>query len=179
MKFNPLALIVLVLTFGCKNQPNVHNTDPAVDKDPFVNCKYGSPKPIFEEALSAVKMHQFQINGMEGIEEIEFEDSLGLTLIQSGCDAIRQEFRFRIPGSDFTGHENGFWISQCVGLLNFLATVDDRYASFYMWGQSIQEMASGIQLGEPVEVQPGFFAEIDKILASDHAILLLILSEGQ
>lgn len=169
MKQFLLLLSIAFTLIGCNNN-KVGRTD-------FSDCKYQAPAAIFSDSLSRVSRHQFALRQLEGVEEIDFDNGLNLTIIQSGCDAIRQEFQFQISGQSFPSADKNFWITQTIDWLKFLSSLHPKYLSFNDWGKAISIQAPSIELGEPIELQDGFFVEIDKIISSDHAILLLILSQ--
>lgn len=169
MKINRFLIIFFFLILGCKNVGSEGRS--------FDDCPNPVPVAVFSDTLSAVTSHQFHLKATEGIEEVAFKNGMQLTLIQSGCEAIRQEFQFRLPGDDFPDDTITYWIEETMNQLRFLANLGPQYLSLNAWTQVIEEQKEQIQLGEPVEIQIGFFVEIDRIISADHAILLLILSE--
>ena len=90
MKYFLQVILLTLGLIGCQSNSG---------KDPFENCKYGKPKPIFPAESPMVNQHSFEIKGMEGIEEVSFSNGLSVTLVQTGCDYIQQEFQFTVPGN--------------------------------------------------------------------------------
>lgn len=144
--------------------------------EPFADCKYGTPIAIFKPGLPGLVSHQFDLNETESIEQLEFKDSLELTLVQSGCDERKQEFQFKLMGN-YQDQPNEFWVEQTLDLLQKLGRLSPDYQVFNAWAEALSLQQDKIRLAQPSEVQPGFFVRIDKILSQEHAILLLILSE--
>ena len=169
MKINPFAILLFFLTAGCQNTPSEPRS--------FSDCSLPAPVAVFNDALAAVKSHDFQLKDLEGIEEVEFTNGMHLTLIQSGCETVRQEFQFQIPGSDFPPNDTEYWIAEALRQLRYLAGLGPQYLSLNDWAQAIEMNKNQFRLGEPAEIQVGFRAEIDRILYADHATVLLILSQ--
>lgn len=169
MKISRFAVLLFLITVGCKNT----SSEPRS----FSDCPNPAPVAVFSNTLASVKSHRFQLNDLEGIEEVEFTNGMHLTLIQSGCETIRQEFQFRIPGSDFPSDDTEYWITEALEQLRYLAGLGPQYLSLNDWAQAIEMNREQFQLGEPAEIQVGFRAEIDRIRYADHATVLLILSQ--
>ena len=169
MRISSFSILCILLIIGCENTPS--------DQKSLTDCPYPTPVAIFSDTLSAVVQHQFSLKDMEALEEVTFHNGMGLTLIQSGCKTIRQEFQFRLPGNSFPGNNPEFWVGETLNQLQFLTSLGPQYLSLNAWGQAIDAQKEHLVLGEPTEIQIGFYAEIDKIISADHAILLLILSE--
>ncbi|MDX1666637.1 MAG: hypothetical protein R3350_05395 [Saprospiraceae bacterium] len=143
----------------------------------FSDCKYDRPQPIFESDLPTVVEHQFDIRRMKGIEEVEFSGHPDLTIIQSGCDHIRQEFQFELDSLP-QNTEAAFWIDLAQEQFHRLGNLSPDYLVFLSWAQEIKEKAYQIKLAESIELQPGFYVRIDKIISRNSAILLVVLSEN-
>lgn len=169
MKISRFAILLFLIAVGCKNTPS--------EPSSFSDCPHPPPVAIFNDGLAAVTSHRFQLNNLEGIEEVDFVSGMRLTLIQSGCETIRQEFQFRLPGSDFPSDDTEFWIEEALRQLRYLAGLGPGYLSLNDWAQAIEMNKEQFQLGEPAEIQVGFRAEIDRIRYADHATVLLILSQ--
>jgi len=169
MRTRSVVVTILVFLFSACGEDN---TDAY-----FENCKYGKPKAIFSSDTPRVESHSFRIKNREGIEEIEFESGKSLTIIQTGCDSIRQVFQFRLPGS----YEKGSalkWVELTVEQFEFLASLGPEYMVFSSWAQSIAARAEFIKLAGSTEIQPGFFVGIDRVISRDHVDLLVTLSES-
>jgi hypothetical protein len=169
MKISQFSTLLFFIAMGCSNGPSESRS--------LSDCPHPAPVPIFNDDLAAVTNHRFQLNDLEGIEEVDFANGMRLTLIQSGCETIRQEFQFRIPGSDFPSDDTEYWVEEALRQLRYLAGLGPQYLSLNDWAQAIEMNKELFQLGEPTEIQVGFRAEIDRIRYADHATVLLILSQ--
>lgn len=171
MKIN-MAIMLFVFTLSACGSGDAGTPSLA-------DCPHPVPSAVFSDTLAAVVQHRFQLKPTESVEEVSFANGVNLTLIQSGCEARRQSFRFQLPGENFPANDPGFWITQTIEQLKFLASLSPIYQSLSAWSQVIEQQEAYIQLGEPFEVQPGFFIEIDKIQSAGYANLLLTLSESR
>jgi hypothetical protein len=145
--------------------------------NPFDQCKYGKPQAIFTEAHPDVKRQQFRIAKQESIEEIVFANGKRLTIRQSGCDTISQHFEFLLPEETWSDTPE-FWIQRSIEEFDELATIDPSSLGFSTWARAIEAHAPAMSLTESFEVQPGFYVRIDRIVDTDHAILMVTLSEN-
>ena len=166
---------VLVVMFVCffivrcgENQPK--------SASEFADCKYGSPKAIFSDAVPQITAHSFKIFNKEGIELVRFDNGMVLELIQSGCNEIVQSFKFRIPG-DHRAKNALDWVDEAVNQLRYLGGLDEKFASLAFWGNEIEQRKSEIKLGARHDIQQGFKVKIDKVLSTNESILLLELSQ--
>lgn len=167
MRFKILMLVFITsLTFACRRADNSSAQN---------NCKYGTPEAIFTENQPGIVAHSFQVAENEGVENLQFANGVALTLIQSGCDHIRQEFRFALPGMP-ESDVPAYWITQTINLLRMMGSFGSDYQVFSAWAQLIEERAEEIKLAESLELQQGFFMRIDRILSTDSATLVLTLS---
>lgn len=169
MNLNCYFLIfIILLTISCR-QGNT-NADTAQ------KCKYGAPKAIFFDETPGISNHSFSINQNEGTEKLRLDMGVDLTIIQSGCNNIRQEFQFLIPGKDFQAKEPAFWVVFATELLATLGRLGPDYAGFSAYAQAIESVASEIKLAETFELQQGFYVSIDRILGTENATLVLTFS---
>ncbi len=165
--FGPAFILLVWAAWGCTQN----------DENDFENCKYGQPEPIFSDSLQAITTHDFRVKDREGMETLVFTSGLKLDIIQSGCDAIRQELVFTL--GDETGHRmDEDWVAEAVDKLNFLAGLGTAYAAFGFWAQAIEARKDAMKLSESLEVQPGFYVRIDPVASSRQPLLRIILSEN-
>ena len=82
-----VAIACLFVIIACGSNSN----------DPFADCAQGRPVAIFSDSLEAVARHQFEIKDKIGMEQVAFKNGVALEVYQSGCDLVRQEFRFQLP----------------------------------------------------------------------------------
>jgi hypothetical protein len=148
----------------------------APGQDAFAECRYGAPEPIFQANLPAVARHHFQLLKGQGIERLAFKDGLELEVLQSGCEYIEQEFRFRKEGQ-FQKAPADFWIDEAARIFNRLGNLGPEYLSYYSLSQAIDEQAGRINLAQDIELQPGFFLKIEPVSVGDETTLVVRLSE--
>jgi len=168
---NYICLIVCgILLFSCQNNN---------EKDEFENCRYGEPKAIFDTEMEEVKSHQFRIKQKEGVENVSFTDGTELTIFQSGCDYIKQQFQFEMAVTNDSTDTSlpEYWIAATINVFQKLGSMGPDFFSYSSWAQAIAERAADFKLAEFLEVQPGFFVKIDRIESSDSHTLLVTLSE--
>lgn len=158
-----LSLIMLVVFFwSCNSEPEE-------------KCKYGEPVAIFSDDLPGIGSLQFSGSGQIANEEVVFDSGLKLSVEQSGCDNIRQVFHFTVerPGE---GDPNWFLL---VGeQFNFIGNLDSRLEAMLMWASVVNGNAGSFRMGEPLEVDRGFFIKIDKVESGKEVILSVELSEN-
>ncbi len=171
MKFNILtiSLIFILISCGSKNQTS---------DDPFVHCKFGKPESVFSKNIPKINSHEFHLSGKEGIEKVVFENGVHLEIIQSGCDAIRQEFQFFLPGN-FEKTSADYWALKAVEQFQYMSVLDEKFAPFSFWANAIRQSAQHFNLGRSLEVQPGTFVTLDKIFSPDYTILIVVLSQRE
>lgn len=167
----PAGVILFFWLMGCTNRKS--------EEDAFTRCLYEAPSPVFADDLAGVAGHHFKLESQSAVEFLAFEDGLELTVLQSGCDQIRQEYRFSIPSGQADGHEGNEkeWVAEVIRLLQRLARMGPEYLSFHSWARAIADNADHIRLREPAELSTGFFAQIEVSHTQGHAILTLILFE--
>ena len=159
-----LLLLFLILTSACRNSSKKED------------CKYGKPTAIFTDGQPGIQSHRFTLEGNEATEYVRFNDSLQLTLLQSGCNEIRQEFQFYLPGN-FQDKTPDFWVQLSIQLFQRLNSLGPAYSGFGIWAQSITEQQDHIKLSEATALQQDFYITIDRILSAENATLVLILSD--
>lgn len=168
---NYIYIIVCgLLFFSCQNNDS---------KDGFENCRYGQPEAIFNKEMGEVAKHQFRIKQKEGIENVRFVDGKELTIFQSGCDYIKQQYQFEIaiPSDTIDTAKSEYWIAQSINAFQELGSLGPQFFSYSSWAQAMAERAAEFKLAEFLEVQPGFFVKIDGIESTDSHTLLVTLSE--
>ncbi len=138
------------------------------------DCPYGKPKPIFSEEMPGVKRHVFVEEPYTATEEFTLGDTLQITIIQSGCEAPVQEFRFSLPRRP-AADDAALWVKQCVDILYGLSALSTQTAPLSAWAQAIEVQIPNFVLGESLEIQQGTYVEIDRIPSAEGVILMLIL----
>ena len=163
-----LCTFLLVLTaalYGCQT---------GASADPFSKCKYGKPQPVFPNSYSEVDSQYFEIKGMSGLEKVWFVNGLYIELLQEGCDKARQVFHFRLKGN-FSRWED--WLQLSASQLEYLSAISEKHLELGMWAQAIRQHKEQIPLDEKVEIQPGYFVKVDKVLGADYVILIVEVGE--
>ncbi len=178
MKRYSFLIFILILTIGCRPKALQQETDgtaPTSDSDTS-DCAYGAPQPTFNPNTPGVLEHSFEGNRTEATERVKLQSGIVLTLFQTGCNDIRQEFRFELAGN-YQGQPVDFWVDETIRLLRSLSALGPDYSLFSPWADQIETRKTAFRLAESVELLQGFYAAIDRIEAPDNAILLLTLSD--
>ena len=138
-------------------------------------CKYGEPVAIFSDDLPGISGLNFSGSGQIANEEVVFDNGLKVVVEQSGCNNIRQVFHFTVerPGE---GEPN--WFLLTGDQFNFIGNLSSKLEPMLMWASVINSNAGSFNIGEPLEVEKGFFIKIDKIDSGKDVILSAELSEN-
>lgn len=139
------------------------------------DCPMGMPQAVFSAQMTGVSSHRFISEPYSATEELILADTLPLTLIQSGCEAPVQEFRFTIlrrPERD----DPTFWVNKCIEILFGISAMGNELLPIAAWAQTIEENLPNFILGESLLVQQGAYVTIDRIPSAEGVILLLTLS---
>ncbi len=180
-----LTIISLLFFFACGNEGDSTQTSE-LDKDgkqeqtkketkaPKSDCKYGAPVAIFSEKLEQVKSQAFESTGQKGVETVEFADGKLLELFQSGCNEIRQEYRFTIKG-EFKDKPDDFWFKEAIDHLTYIGQIDERYAVIGMWVGALDHMQEDMKIGEFSEAEQSTFIMVDKIVESGASMVIVVL----
>lgn len=160
IKFLSLIMIsLLLLQCDSKGKSNEHS-----------ECNTPLPQAIFDKNVAPIISHSFKLNGRNAEESIRFDDNSSLTIFQSGCDKIAQEFRFQLaPQKEIDMPSLG------VDRLMYLANLDDKYMSFANWAQAIDGLRMEFSTQNEVEVEAGFFVGLDKIDSTDRTTMIIRL----
>lgn len=160
-----IFLFCVILSVGCGNE----------SAETEEKCRFGTPVAVFSEEMKAVESANFRLDGRTSIENVLFKNRIKMELVQSGCNAPKQEFSFTLPKVQ-PEDDSTFWMLQAEGLLRFLANSDPRLVQFGEWANMIQQKAAAMKLGDAAEVQPGYFITVDKIESSDETVIRIILA---
>lgn len=163
-RFSIIVFLFVTLFFACGESSS----------DPFADCQYKKPVAAFNESLSEVNSHTFKMEGTTGVEQVLFNNGVSLELFQSGCNEIRQEFRFTIPGT-FEIDDPQFWVDQAAQQFDYLGELSDAHAGMLMWAGEIRKNAPRLELGQALEIQPTYFIKIDRIRSTDKALIIVEL----
>lgn len=146
--------------------------------DSSPKCAYGSPTPIFSKDLEKVSTHHFTVNGQDASETIEFSNGLFLEILQGGCNSVRQEFRFLIPGES-KEDVPAYWVAMAIDLFHLLGDISEKYLVYHQYGKALEEKGNNIKLGESFELGEGFGIKVDRIAGTNQNILIVELSQGR
>lgn len=154
----------------------IFNACQSNSNDSSVDCSQGEPTPVFSLDSDFVKSHQFSKEQQRSTENILFTDSLKLTIRQSGCEKVRQEYEFVLAGS--RGIESdSIWVERSAELFSHLGRYEEKFYSFNQWANKINQHKSEIKLTEAFEVAPNVYIQIDRIRDPQAALLQVVLFE--
>ena len=139
-------------------------------------CVLGEPKAIFGLQLPGVTGHSFESKGQESLEEVTFDNQMYLSVRQSGCDALRQEFQFKVAG-DFSSYPDSLWTSEAVKQFYFLSRLSETQAGLKQWAAAIEQTRREMKLGEPYQLDQNIYVQIDRIISSDESTLRVVLNQ--
>jgi len=154
-------MLSLLLLLGCGT---------ISEEDKKNGCTAPKPQAIFSDAPSKIIKHSFLLVGQNAEENLEFTDGSTLSLFQTGCEKISQEFRFTLPRDTSISS-----VDMAVERLTFLANLDTEYMSFANWAQAVRKMKVEFEQQPAVEVEQGFFVGMDRINSTDKTLLIIKL----
>ncbi len=140
-------------------------------------CPY-KPEPIFSEGLPHVVEYRFEREGAQSLETLWLDTQVLLEISQEVCRDTRQEFRFTVLG-DYSQFADSMWLREAVRQLVFLSTLSPKQAPLQAWADVLEEARPAMRLGQEVELQPGIFARVDRIISSEQSTLILILAQRE
>lgn len=162
LRLTTLFFLLLALN-ACQNNGNKES-----------DCKT-KPQAMMREGMRGVAEHKFTVSGIESEEFVRFVNGKTLTILQSGCEKIRQEFRFELkekPSQD----DAAFWTDQAILNLAALAVLDPQLMPLSNWVMMIRAQKDDIRLAETKALEGGFYTKIDRILSNDRVFLIITLS---
>lgn len=141
-------------------------------------CKYSEPIALFDVNNPAVVKQNFTLKGTASSEFVEFNNGLRLELLQTGCQALTQEYRFEIPeAKDSNDHSS--WLELSVQLFRFLgASNQNIFQMADAWANLIEQQKNEIRLGQDYPITTGFIIKVDKMMSSDFATLIVMIKES-
>lgn len=164
MKMHRLFLLILIsVVFSCSSSDQ---------------CKYSAPIALFDVNNPAVTKQDFTLKGMASTEFVEFENGLRLELLQDGCKALTQEFRFEIPDAK-DNNDPLSWSELSVQLFRFLGAKNQNiFQMADAWANLIEEQKNEIKLGQAYPIAPGFDIKIDKMMSQNYGTLVVMIKES-
>ena len=172
IKQNLILICISLVCFACETK---------TEKQGFSwdKCKFGKPEPIFGEPnLPGIKSKTFAITQQEGLEVVNFSDSLQteLSIRQSGCDELSQEFTFTYKGKNYGKWDDESWKKQAVMEFVKLSNLSPRLFVYSKWASAIYEQRDSINIGENRDLAQGHFLKINKLAQADQGQLIITLS---
>jgi len=159
-----IILLAFAVCMACTdNSPNKQSED----------CLAPHPEAIFKKEVEGITNHQFKLSGRDSEETIHFIDSTAVTIYQSGCDKITQEYRFSLPPSSRRSNKAVL----AVDRLNYMARLGPDYMTFGGWAKAIEGLQEEFAQNNTAQVGPGFFVSLDKLDSKDRSILIIKLFE--
>jgi hypothetical protein len=153
----------LIVLNACQNGQGTEN-----------DCKT-KPQAMLRVDMKGIAEHKFETKGSDSEEFVRFANGKTLTILQSGCEKIRQEFRFELKNTPNTNNP-AFWTDQAILNLAALAVLDPQLMPLGNWVMMIREKKAAIRLAETVPLQGGFYTKIDRISSNDGVYLIIVLS---
>jgi|GEM_PF-2481000 len=164
MNLNYFLLFGLVCTvLSCSSEPK--------------KCRYGSAEPIFDSSYEKVVEHNFNQKGQLTFENIIFVNKMELEIQQSGCDSIRQVFKFKIP-ENVRNEKADYFKEMTIQFFGYLSLVSDKHFSLHHLGKVVSQHFDVIKLGKPFMMQENYYLKIDRIIGVNNAILIVELSSS-
>ena len=165
---NLIIFSILISTLiACSNDSGSQSDD----------CTAGLPEAVFSPEVEGVENHNFVLNGRQSTETFQFPDGVKVEILQSGCEKVRQEYRFTFQSE--TLPDDASWLQAAGGWLTRLGALGPEYQVYLAWRDAIMQQGTNFKVGAPAEVGPGFLATIDRISGDSEQILIIILEEGQ
>jgi len=140
-------------------------------------CRYGNAEPIFALEYEKVVKHSFDKKGQLTFEQVVFENKMELEIQQSGCDSVKQVFKFNIP-DDVQQEEPTFFKEMTIQVFGYLSQVSDKHFSLHHLGKVVSQHFQEIKLGKPFMMQENYYLKIDRIAGRNNGILIVELSSS-
>jgi hypothetical protein len=171
--------ILTLLLYGCKEQKTEQTTD----------CPYGAPQAILMQNALGVSDYTFEATGQNSTETAMLSDtffatdSLRFTLLQSGCETVRQEFQFELPAANYTNVADSFFVQRVAEGLRFIAERNPQSAQTFLpnFAAELFFAAGNVPLGQPLAVDseavPKLRFVINKVVSETEGMVSLELFE--
>lgn len=141
-------------------------------------CKY-KPSAIFSKELPHVVAYNFEVQGSQSLESIQFDSNILLEIGQEVCNGSRQEYRFTAPGTQYASFPDSLWLKEAARQFVYLSTLSPKQAPLRNWADLIEERRQQMKLGEDQELQQGIFLRIDRVISPEQSILVVVLSQTE
>ena len=114
-------------------------------------CPLGTPQAIFEPNLPGITQHHFEVKGQESLEEVMLDRGVYLKLYQTGCESLRQEFQFQVPGN-YSTFPDSMWMKEAVRQFYHLGNLSPKTAGLKQWASAIEAVRPTMRLAEPKQL---------------------------
>lgn len=159
-----LLFLSLLLISACKSRPSN-------------DCKFNPPEALFESTHPEVKSQNFNLEGMRSVEQVSFNNPIQLELLQDGCETVEQEFRFTVQNQE--SKTDDFWILQTIDCFKYITNASEKLGDRgIQLVSALQAIQSQIKIGQRLELAPGFYIKVDRIVSGTECILIANFSEG-
>lgn len=172
---NKLLIISIlpILLFACKSETKTVESD----------CPYGEPRPVLMENAAGISNYKFEAKGQNSIESAMIQDtflatnSLTFSLLQSGCEEIKQEYRFELPTDNYSTHVDSFFVQRAAEGLKVVAERNLQAGSSFIpnFAFDLFYSAGNVPLNQPLpvdrETAPGLLFVIRKIANEQEGIV--------
>lgn len=144
-------------------------------------CSHQPPEPIFK-GIEGLENHEFERTGNDALERVDIPDpafNLSIELYQSGCDALRQEFRIIVHEPYEVDTPAPLCAAHVANIFRMLAEKHAvRLGPLHNWAQLILDNAQRMVYNEPVPIpEGGVYLQIDKVHQTKGAILTLVIAQ--
>lgn len=144
----------------------------------FEDCLYGAPEPIFNESVPGVSHHNFELIPGKGIESFILNGSTTISIEQTGCDQLVQQFTFSWEGVP-SGSDSRYWAKKAIQLFGELGQLGATYLSFAAISDVLSQQQEKLQPGDKsIPLQPGLYFKIEQKTKGQKAILIATLYES-
>jgi hypothetical protein len=137
-------------------------------------CPLGAPSAIFDPQVKGIEKHHFEVKGQESLEELVLERGVYLQIMQSGCDQLRQEFQFQVPGN-YANFPDSLWVKEAVRQFYYLGNLSEKSAGLKMWASAIESVRTDMRIAEPKQLDQNIYVQIDKIAGAEESTLRVVL----
>ncbi len=139
-------------------------------------CPAGTPVPIASDTMAAVVQHQFERRGQESLEQIAWADGTTLELYQSGCDHIRQEFRFRLPDVALPESQPAL-AALAARRFRKMSGMSPAWVPFGQWADALEDLAPQVRAGVPLALPGGIRLRVDAIESGSEWWLIVVMEQ--
>lgn len=130
----------------------------------------GEPQAMFSADLEGVSNYSFRQKEQDSEESFIFQGE-PITIFQTGCETIRQEFHFTLEPV-YNVQKSVENVSKRLIAFSHLG---EKQVGFLNWAQALQGLLLDIKFGEAIQAAPGIQIMMDRIQQADKELILLRL----